>query len=189
MPTRALALAALLVAAAPAVMAQDAPANPAEIAAAMDVLKKFQTDAATADKNLANFDVLDFDVYSNQQWDRLKESHAENIVVHYPDGTTTTGIPDHVEKLKPLFAWAPDTKIVEHPIRIGNGEWTAVTGQLTGTFTEPMPIGDGKTIPPTGKKFVITMATIAHWTEAGVIDEEHLFWDNQAFMTQIGLAQ
>jgi hypothetical protein len=31
------------------------------------------------------------------------------------------------------------------------------------------------------------MATIGHWKD-GVMDEEWLFWDNQAFMKQIGLA-
>lgn len=51
-----------------------------------------------------------------------------------------------------------------------------------------MPIGDGKTIPPTGKAFKVTMATIGHWKD-GVMDEEWLMWDNQTFMKQIGLAQ
>jgi hypothetical protein len=33
------------------------------------------------------------------------------------------------------------------------------------------------------------MVTIGHWTKDGVMDEEWLMWDNQAFMKQIGLAQ
>jgi hypothetical protein len=32
------------------------------------------------------FDELDFDVYSNQMWGRLQESHADDILVIYPDG-------------------------------------------------------------------------------------------------------
>jgi hypothetical protein len=31
------------------------------------------------------------------------------------------------------------------------------------------------------------MATIGHWKN-GLMDEEYLFWDNQAFMKQAGLA-
>jgi hypothetical protein len=31
---------------------------------------------------------------------------------------------------------------------------------MTGTFTKPMPIGDGKFIQPTGKKFSINMCTV-----------------------------
>ena len=47
-------------------------------------------------KNLANFDDLDFHVYTGQQWENLYESNAQDIVVHYPDGHTTKGIPDHI---------------------------------------------------------------------------------------------
>ena len=34
---------------------------------------------------LATFDTLDFDVFSNQKWNRLSESHANDIVVTWPD--------------------------------------------------------------------------------------------------------
>jgi hypothetical protein len=43
------------------------------------------------------------------------------------------------------------------------------------------PVGDGKTIAPTGKPFKLTMVTIGHWKD-GMMDEEWLIWDNQAFM-------
>jgi hypothetical protein len=58
---------------------------------------------------------------------------------------------------------------------------------MEGSFTQPMPVGGGKTIAPTGKAFTLPMATIGHWKN-GVMDEEWLFWDNQAFMKQIGLS-
>jgi hypothetical protein len=31
------------------------------------------------------------------------------------------------------------------------------------------------------------MCTVGHWKN-GVMDEEYLFWDNQSYMKQIGLA-
>jgi predicted ester cyclase len=137
--------------------------------------------------NLATFDDLDFNVFTGQKWEELGKSHAQNIVVHWPDGRTTTGIETHIQDLKAMFVFAPDTRIQEHPIKIASGDWTAVTGVFEGTFSQPMPIGDGKTIPPTGKPFKLTMATIGRW-ENGVMAEEWLFWDNQTFMKQIGLA-
>ena len=140
-------------------------------------------------RNLAKFDTLDYDVFSHQQWDRLKESHAQDIVVTWPDGHETRGIEKHIEDLKAMFVYAPDIQIKEHPIRIGNGSWTAVAGFMTGTFSEPMPMPDGTSIPPTGKTFRLPMATLGHWTEDGVMDHEWLFWDNQTFMKQIGLAK
>src|SRR3989475_1789219 len=140
------------------------------------------------EKNLKVFDTLDFDVFSNQKWDRLKESHAPDIVVTWPDGHETKGIDKHIEDLKALFVFAPDLTIKVHPIRFGSGTWTAVTGVMTGTFAKPMPTGDGKFIQPTGRRFAIGMATIGHW-KGSTMDHEWLFWDNQDFMKQIGLAQ
>ncbi len=139
--------------------------------------------------NLANFDDLDFNVYSGQKWSELTRSHAPDIIVHMPDGRITKGLPEHIEELKPMFVFAPDTRITEHPVRIASGEWTAVSGHVEGTFSQPMPIGDGKTIAPTGKTFKLGMVTIGHWNKDGVMDEEWLYWDNQSFMKQIGLAQ
>ena len=142
-------------------------------------------------KNLATFDDLDFRVYTGQQWADLHKSHSKDVVVHWPDGHTTKGIEKHVDDLKVMFTFAPDNRIEEHPVRFGtaDGEWTAVTGWLLGTFTKPMALPDGKSIPATGKAYRIPMATIGHWGKDGVMDEEYLFWDNGEFMKQIGLAQ
>ena len=137
-------------------------------------------------KNIATFDTLDFDVFSNQQWDRLHESHADDIIVSWPDGHDTKGIQVHIEDLKNLFVHAPDTAIKLHPIRIANGDWTAVTGVMTGTFTKPMQLADGSVIQPTGKKFSLPMATFGHWKD-GKIDHEWLYWDNATYMSQLGI--
>jgi predicted ester cyclase len=147
---------------------------------------KPQRQAPKVEKHLKTFDTLDFDVFSNQKWDRLHESHAKDIVVTWPDGHETKGIDKHIEDLKAMFVFAPDITIKTHPIRFGSGAWTAVTGVMTGTFTKPMPLPDGKSIAPTGKRFAIGMATIAHWKN-GSMDHEWLFWDNQDFMNQLGL--
>lgn len=150
-------------------------------------LQQFRADAAGVKAHLRTFDTLDFDVYSNQRWDRLNESHAPDILVHYPDGSTTRGLADHIAALKPMFVFSPDTSIKVHPVKLGSGPWTAVIGTIEGDFTQPMPVGNGKTIPPTGKHFKLQMSTIGHWTAAGLMDEEYLFWDNAALMSQIGV--
>ena len=149
---------------------------------------KPERQAPKVEKNLKVFDTLDFDVFSNQKWDRLAESHAKDIVVTWPDGHETHGIERHIEDLKALFVYAPDLKIKAHPIRFGSGDWTCATGVMSGTFSQPMPIGEGKTLPPTGKTVHIGMATIGHW-KGGTMDHEWLFWDSQEFMKQLGLAK
>ncbi len=151
-------------------------------------LKAYGDERATVGKNLETFDTLDFVVFSNQEWTRLHESHSKDVIVNWPDGHHTNGIERHIADLKAMFVYAPDTKIKVHPIKFGSAEFTAVTGIMTGTFSQPMPIGDGKFIQPTGKTYSIPMCTIGHWKD-GVMMEEWLFWDNATFMRQIGLAQ
>ena len=158
-----------------------------EISDAKKQLDEILAGNKLTEEYLQKFDTLDFVVYSNQEWERLHESHAENILVYYPDGSTTVGLEDHIAALEPMFVFAPNTKITAHPIRFGSGQYTAVTGYIEGTFSDPMPIGEGKFIDPTGKSFKLPMVTIGLWKD-GVMYEEHLFWDNMAFMKQIGLA-
>lgn len=137
-----------------------------------------------AQKHLDTFDTLDFEVFTNQQWSRFHESHTNDVVVHWPDGHITNGLVRHIDDMKALFVYAPDTRIREHPVRIAAAEWTSVIGVMEGTFTKPMTTPDGKSIQPTGKAFKVPMCTVAHWTD-GVLDEEYLFWDNATYMSQI----
>jgi hypothetical protein len=151
-------------------------------------LTNYENARMMVEKNLVTFDTLDFVVFSGQQWLRLHESHSKDVVVNWPDGHHTNGIDKHIEDLKAMFVYAPDTKIKVHPIKFGSGEYTCVIGEMTGTFTQPMPAGDGKFIQPTGKSFSLTMCTVGRWKD-GVMVEEWLFWDNASYMKQIGLGQ
>lgn len=159
--------------------------------AEIETLKQQLAEIAKANetiaKNLETFDELDFVVFTNEEWSRLHESHSEDILVHWPDGSTTKGIERHIDDLKKLFVYAPDTRIKEHPIKIGSGNLTAVMGVMEGTFTKPMPIGDGKFIDPSNKAFKINMVTIGLWNKDGMMYEEYLFWDNLTYMKQLGL--
>ncbi len=152
-----------------------------------DLLKQVKELAAAnalIAKHLETFDTLDYTVFSNREWSRLHESHAKDIKVHFPDGVIENGLEQHIKTLQAMFVYAPDTRIKEHPIKFGSGDFTAVMGWMEGTFTKPMPLGGGKFIQPTGKKFRIPMATIGIWKN-GTMSEEYLFWDNKTYMDQI----
>lgn len=187
------------------------PAMQKKIKEMQTKIDQYAKDEAAVKKNLQTFDTLDFVVFSNQEWVRLHESHSMDVVVNWPDGHHTNGIQRHIEDLKAMFVYAPDTQIKLHATRFGvyrgattsamdttgkidvtskdSGDgFTCVTGIMTGTFSEPMPIGDGKFIQPTGKKFSIPMCTVGHW-EKGVMTEEWLYWDNATYMKQIGIGQ
>ncbi|MHB0994709.1 MAG: hypothetical protein B7Y23_10040 [Sulfurovum sp. 16-42-52] len=138
--------------------------------------------------NIENFDELDFEVFSHQDWVNFHKSHADNIVVSWPDGHETYGIDRHIADLKWLFSHAPDTNIKLHPVKIAAGNWTAVQGLMEGTFTKPMKLADGSEVQPTGKVFKLPMATFALWKDGKII-HEWLFWDNQTYMKQLGLSK
>lgn len=140
-------------------------------------------------ENLATFDDLDFRVYTRQEWADLHLSHAENIVVHYPDGHTTTRLADHVKELDFMWTFAPDNRITGHPILFGtsDAEWTAAAGYIEGSFTRPMVLADGTVIQLTGQTYRLPMATLGHWNKDGQMFGEFLYWDNAAFMQQIGV--
>jgi predicted ester cyclase len=163
------------------------PEMKAKIEETKKELKKFTDERAMTTQHLKTFDELDFVVFSNQEWTRLHESHSKDVKVNWPDGHSTNGIGKHIEDLKAMFVYAPDTNIKVHPVKIGSGEWTSVIGVMEGTFTKPMPIGDGKFIEPTGKKYSIIMCTVGHWKN-DVMIEEWLFWDNLTHMKQLGIA-
>src|SRR5207247_3841957 len=71
-------------------------------------IKQLTANDATLAKNLATFDTLDYTVFTNQEWTRLHESHAQDIKVYWPDGHVTEGLEKHIEDLKALFVYAPD---------------------------------------------------------------------------------
>jgi hypothetical protein len=157
-------------------------------------------------KRMQRFDQLDFDAFSKQDWKLFTEIHCPDVTVTFPDGHVTHGIKQHVEDIQQMFVSTPDMRVSSHPTSFGAerfassltpgkrtspenllaGEWTATVGVLEATFTKPMRVGD-KTIPPNGKKLKLEMVTVSHWKQ-GCIAEELLFWDNAAYMQQLGIA-
>lgn len=135
---------------------------------------------------VALFEQLDNDVFNQRDFDLFDRIHDPDVVIVFPDGRRTRGIEQHREDIEALFAWSPDMRVVGHPIRFGSGEWTLLTSDVEGTFSQPMQLADGSSIPPTGRRYSYTLATIARW-KGELIVEEHLFWDNAAVMEQIGL--
>jgi hypothetical protein len=164
------------------------PAANGEVESLRMQLNTLSLGSETVGKNLAAFDTLDFVVFNGHQWLRMHESHAADVKVFWPDGRMTQGLDVHVKDLSAMFVYAPDTRVKEHSISFGAGKYTAVTGVFEGKFSKPMPLGNGKFMQPTRRSFSIPMATICVW-EKGVIVEEHLYWDNEAYMKQIGLGK
>ena len=99
---------------------------------------------------LATFDTLDFTVFSGQKWGRLGESHAQDIIVTWPDGHETNGIAKHIDDLKGMFVYAPNTNIADALGRLpsvtlerdeGEGKYVQIRGAQTAwsNVTVPSP--------------------------------------------------
>jgi hypothetical protein len=121
-------------------------------ASAQEVDVVTAADTEKAAQHLALFDRLDFEAWNNRDWGLFSQLHGENVKVA-GFGTKTEGLDAHLNWGKGFITQVPEAKVVSHPIRIGAGDWTAVTGLLQ----------DGS-----------TMATIARW-ENGQVVEEYLF--------------
>lgn len=157
-----------------------------EIDSLTKLVDRYHQDSVTTEKYLMMIDTLDFKYYNQQKWDSLALVHDANINIHYSDGNITQGLfPNEANTLKAMFVFAPDTKVIAHPVRFGKGDWTCVTSTVEGTFTRPMLMANNKTIPPNGRKFKINIATIGHWGKNGKMMEEYLFCDNQDFSRQL----
>jgi hypothetical protein len=135
-------------------------------------------------KNIATFDDLDFNVFTHQKWDELRKSHSKDIVVHWPDGHQTNGIEKHIEDLKAMFVYAPDTRIQQRHGRHVHEADARPERQADSAHRQSVQDHDGDPI------------TLVHSPEPnltgcaqGTMDEEYLFWDNATYMTQIGLGK
>lgn len=109
-------------------------------------------DSDQAERNLALFERLDFEAWNKRDWGLFRELHGKDVIVG-GFGQATENVDDHVAWAQDFLKQNPENQIVAHPIRIGAGDWTAVTGLFN----------DGS-----------TMATIARW-EKGQVVEEYLF--------------
>ena len=121
-------------------------------ASSQTIQSKAAADSEQARQNLTRFEKLDFEAWNKRDWDLFRELHSERVKVG-GFGQETENVDDHVAWAQAFLKKFPDNQIIAHPIRIGAGDWTAVTGIFN----------DGS-----------TMATIARW-ENGQIAEEYLF--------------
>jgi hypothetical protein len=159
-------------------------AKVAELQAEVDA---YEAERAATARHLKTFDELDLEAFNSRDMKRIKEIHADDVMVYNPDGTTTSPMPPHAEELQFLFDTF-DFKVTDHIVGFGFGEWTAGISISEGKWVKPITTPDGTVLQPTGKKVSLKIATIARW-EDGRIAEEYLFWDNADWNRQVGLGQ
>jgi hypothetical protein len=148
-------------------------------------VEAYEAERAQTARHLDIFDELDLVAFNDRDMERIGEIHADEVIVHNPDGTQTSPFEPHSEELQFLFDTF-DFVVTDHIVGFGYGEWTAGISISEGRWVKPITLHDGTVLEPTGKKVRLKIATIARW-ENGRIAEEYLFWDNADWNRQIGL--
>lgn len=144
--------------------------------------------SATVMGNMQLMQTLD-NAWNSQDWNTFEKRHAENVAVYWPgQPEPTRGVHNHRAESIEFFKAFPDNHLVNNPYKIlfANGDHTCSIADFTGTFKGPMKGADGKTIPPTNKKFHLEFCTVATWKD-GKITEERLFYDLVGMLKQIGV--
>ena len=143
---------------------------------------------ADPQENIRLMQTLD-DSWNNQNWEVFRKRHSENTAVYWPgQPEPTRGRHNHEEESKQFFTTFPDNHLVNNPYKIlfAQGDYTCSVADFAGTMKGAMKTADGKSIPPTNKKFHLEFCTVATWKN-GEITEERLFYDQVGLMKQIGL--
>lgn len=118
---------------------------------------------ASEAQNLKNFDRLDFEGWSLPNFGIFDSYHSENIKVIDVDGTETNFSQHHDFAVG--FQSQMHSTIYEHPVKLADGEWTAVSGILE------IPLSNGT-------KIRSRMLTLSKWKDGKMV-EEQLFYDKQ----------
>jgi hypothetical protein len=133
---------------------------------------------------LTRFDSLDLVAFNKHDTALMYKFYNDTVLIAYPDGRETSGSETRVKELKDLFEQMPDIKVESHQTKFGCGDWTCVTGMLSGSSSKPTKGPDGKLIQPTGKNFVIPFCSIARWKDHRIV-EQRTYWDNETMQKQM----
>ncbi len=109
--------------------------------------------ATQEEQNLELFDRVDFEAWNGPDWDLFRQLHTEDVFVDM-SGQQTEGIDAHVDMCRQIREENPGMTVQDHPIKMAQGEWTCVIGDIAG-----------------GQR----MFTVARWRD-GAISEEYIMF-------------
>ncbi len=116
----------------------------------------------------------------------LAAAYAEDAVAVTPDEGELKGRDEIVRYLGGLLSAIPDftwEPLAEHE----SGDTSIDEGWVVGTNTGDIVLGDGTTVPATGKSVRVRSCDIAT-VSGGLIVRHHFYFDQIELLTQLGLA-
>ncbi len=121
-----------------------------------------------------------------KEWDRYLDLYAESTVLMAAGSPEPIkGKEGHRQWITGLSSAFPDMKgTIQNSF--GQGDWVAVEEELVGTHTGTLVNPNGADIPATNKSIQLHVSSVFKF-EGGKITEQHTYFDNLAFMAQLGL--
>lgn len=150
-------------------------------------LAAYKQEEATVKANLELMRQTD-DAMNRRDWDTFIGTHSDDVLVTSPDSPVpTNNKPDHLAVVKGFTDAFPDHKIqLPYVMSIGQGDSFCAVHENGGTFSEPWKLPNGQVIPPTNKKYTMTMVTLGK-VKDGKITEEKIIYDMVGMMRQLGM--
>ncbi|MEE9592078.1 MAG: ester cyclase [Thermoplasmata archaeon] len=126
------------------------------------------------------------EAFNAQDWDRFFGFADESIVAYAPDlEEPLKGLEAYRERWANVEAF-PDRHIETKRV-FGDAKWVVLEGVFTGTHKGAFPGPGGEEIPPTHKRVELPVALVFK-IEGDKVTEEHDYYDNLTFLSQLGLA-
>ncbi len=129
------------------------------------------------------------DAWNAHDWKAYEKFYAIDVDVFWPGQEKPThGRESHIKEVIEITSTFPDNQVVHEPNQMffGEGEFTCIVTDLTGSFLGPMIQFDGKKSSPTGKKFKVELCRLNQWRNHEIVEEKR-FYDKILLMQQIGL--
>ena len=119
--------------------------------------------------------------------DAFAECYAADVVAQTPDAGTINGRDQLADYMRQLADAFPDLDY-EMLRTMEDGEFAIDEGIVVGTNTGPLVLASGETLPPTGKSVRLRSIDVAT-VQGGVITSHDFYFDQMAFVEQLGLLQ
>ncbi len=125
---------------------------------------------------------------NSRDLDRYFELYAESFLHYSPARPEPRkGLAAGRKDIEEGMTAFPDTRL-EVVRTFGYDDWVCLEMTSTGTHTGPLKGAGGETIPPTNKSVRLQVCIVLKF-EGGKVTEEHEYYDQLGFMTQLGLTQ
>jgi predicted ester cyclase len=121
--------------------------------------------------------------FSERDWERDRQIFSPDVVTVDPSGRLD-GIEAFLAHEAGFATAFPDARIEFHR-GVEQGELVMAEGAFVGTHTGPLPAPGGE-IPPTGHTLRLEFADV-FTVRGGQLLEHRLYYDQVAFLTQLGL--